>query len=79
MVAFTDRLRVARMRRGWTLRELGEACSVSTACLSRIEQGKSMPHPKNARKLCEVLGVDIEYLFDFSGTARRPVKQEVHP
>lgn len=58
----------ARLRRGWTLRELAEKCieqgvSASYNNLARIERGKGVPYPKLRAVLAELLDLDAAHDF----------------
>lgn len=63
MKALGDRLKAARMNRGWTLEELGRECGCSQAFLSLIEEGKKLPSVGVLRRICEVLKVESDYLL----------------
>jgi transcriptional regulator with XRE-family HTH domain len=54
-MGFSDDLRQARLAKGWSLRELSERIGVSTAHLSNLETGKSIPSPKLADLLGKLL------------------------
>jgi transcriptional regulator with XRE-family HTH domain len=56
-------VKAARFRKGWTLRDLQNACvvaghPVSYSALSKIERGVTRPRPGTLATLARVLGVD---------------------
>lgn len=56
-------VKAARLRKGWTLRDLENACTaaghkVSYSALSKIERGRTRPRPGTLAILAGVLGVD---------------------
>lgn len=59
---FDQRLRDARERAGYTLRELGIAAEVNYTQISRYEQGLAYPRPSALNRLAEALAVPIGYL-----------------
>jgi transcriptional regulator with XRE-family HTH domain len=64
--------RAARLRRGWTLRDLAGHCAekgvpVDHGQLARIERGESIPRPRLRAVLAELLGIDA--VDDFRRTA----------
>lgn len=58
-----SRIRIERMKLGLTLEELGEKVGVTKSSLSALENGKSAPRPRTAKRLCDVLGLEYEELF----------------
>lgn len=50
------RIRLARTERGWTLRDLSEASSVSVSQLSSIERGAHLPSVESLIAIAEALG-----------------------
>lgn len=56
--------KAARLRRGWTLRDVAQQCSdkgvkVDFGQLGRIERGECTPRPRLRAVLAEVLGVEV--------------------
>jgi transcriptional regulator with XRE-family HTH domain len=56
--------KAARLRRGWTLRDLADQCSekgvqVDFGQLGRIERGECTPRPRLRAVLADVLKVDV--------------------
>jgi transcriptional regulator with XRE-family HTH domain len=58
-----NRIELARMSRGLTLRELGNMANVTAGSISAIERGVSKPRPKTAKLLCDALKMDFNELF----------------
>ncbi len=58
------RIREERIRRGFNLRELARAVSVSASHISQIENGKTRPSVSTLYAITSVLGVSIDDLFE---------------
>lgn len=56
-------LKVARVKKGLTQKELGELVGVSSSTLWRIETGKQIPKVDILLKLAEILEVSAEELL----------------
>ena len=56
-------LKVARVKKGLTQKELGELVGVASNALSRIETGKQIPKVDMLLKLAEILEVSAEELL----------------
>jgi transcriptional regulator with XRE-family HTH domain len=56
-------LKVARVKKGLTQKELGELVGVSSNTLCRIETGKQIPKVDMLLKLAEILEVSAEELL----------------
>ena len=63
------RLRMARHRRGMTLKALAEAVRCSESLLSKIENGKAFPSLPTLDRLSRALETGIGWLFDERGAA----------
>jgi transcriptional regulator with XRE-family HTH domain len=57
-----DRLRHARLRRGWSQRILAEWASTSSSVIQKIENGKSL-RPRNIVTIAEALEVEPSWLM----------------
>jgi transcriptional regulator with XRE-family HTH domain len=57
------KLRSERKRRKWLQSDLAKAVGVTEVTVSRWETGEVFPQPLYCRKLCEVLGISLEDLF----------------
>jgi transcriptional regulator with XRE-family HTH domain len=58
------RLRLARARKGLTLRQAAEVIGVSKDTLSELERGKRHPHPSTLYKIAQGYGVSVEELLE---------------
>lgn len=56
-------LPTARVKKGFSLRQLGEVAKVNYVTLSRIEKGKANPNPATASKICKALDAEFDELF----------------
>lgn len=59
-----------RDREGWSLRDLGARCGVSSAYLSRIERGSSIPSFSILASIATAFRVSPEYFIEFERSAR---------
>ena len=55
-------LQKARIKKGYSQRELARQAGVSSLTVNYLEQSKSIPRPATLRKLCTVLDLDITEL-----------------
>lgn len=62
MAIFGERLKKARINKGWNQNQLAEEMGVTQASISQFEQGLRLPTPANIDKFAEKLGVTREYL-----------------
>lgn len=58
-----NKVREIRKESGLTLKQLAEATELSTALLSRVENGLAMPSIPTLQVIGDVLKVDVGYLF----------------
>ena len=58
-----EKLRSARHRAGYSLRELGQKMGVDHNQLWLYEHGRRNPHPRTLRRLAEHLGVEVADLL----------------
>lgn len=56
-------LRALRVGMGLTQAQLADKLGVSNLTVSRWEQGKGMPAPKNIKKMSEIFGVPGKDIF----------------
>lgn len=59
-----ERLKKARVEKGYTQEKLAEKIDVSIACLSRIETGAAHINLKRLNELCNLLGVSEAYILN---------------
>jgi len=62
MEKFGEKLRILRMRRGLTTRELGELLGVNQSHVTRMEQGQRMPNVAMVIKVAAIFGVTVDQL-----------------
>ncbi|RJO62802.1 MAG: helix-turn-helix domain-containing protein [Dehalococcoidia bacterium] len=62
-IIFGERLKSARQKKGYMLKELSAKVGISHATLSRYEAGKYNPDVKILNRLADSLNVSIDYLF----------------
>lgn len=60
-----------REREGWSLRDLGSRCGVSSAYLSRIERGSSVPSFSILASIASSFRVSPEYFIEFERSAKK--------
>ena len=58
-----ERIRAARVRRGWTVRGLAREIEVSASLISQIETGKSQPSVSSLYAITTALDISVEDLF----------------
>jgi len=51
---------------GFSKRGFARTIGLSEATLIQISNGKQSPRPETARKICEVLKVDFDVIFEIS-------------
>lgn len=52
-------IQMARLKKGYSQRELARRAGVSALAVNYLEQNKSIPRPSTMRKICIALDVDI--------------------
>jgi transcriptional regulator with XRE-family HTH domain len=67
-----ERIRARRKALGLKQREIAQALGIEQSEVSRWERGVHEPRGKNRARLCDVLGVTVDYLY------RRPEEND-HP
>lgn len=72
-----ERFRVARARKGLTMRNVGAACGVTAQAVMKWENGACMPTSRALLAFCELTDVSAEWLLtttplDFRSTAEAP-------
>lgn len=66
-MSFGQRLRAARKKRGMTQKALAEAVGARHNSVSNWEQDLNRPDTDTVRRLCDVLQVDANELFEEKG------------
>lgn len=67
-----------REREGWSLRDLGARCGVSSAYLSRIERGSSIPSFSILASIAAAFRVSPEYFIEFERSAKELESELAH-
>lgn len=77
---FSEYLRVLRISRKMSLRDVESSCGVSNAYLSQVEQGKvNKPSPQTLHKLADAYGVAYDELMAKAGyISRRSSAESKH-
>lgn len=65
------RMKVERLQRRWTQTQLGARAAVSASDVSRIESGRFVPYPNQARRLARALGLTVDELLEPVAEAER--------
>ncbi|HFV7826595.1 TPA: helix-turn-helix domain-containing protein [Staphylococcus aureus] len=65
ILANTRKFKEAMFLKGFNLSDLSRETGVGISYLSQIINGKKIPSPKLAKKMAEVLQVEINELFEF--------------
>jgi len=59
-----ERIKVARIQRGWTQAALGFRCNLQSMSISHFECGRRDPCAANLRALCLALKCSADFLLD---------------
>lgn len=65
ILANTRKFKKAMFLKGFNLSDLSRETGVGISYLSQIINGKKIPSPKLAKKMAEVLQVEVNELFEF--------------
>ncbi|HEE9175120.1 helix-turn-helix domain-containing protein [Staphylococcus aureus] len=65
ILANTRKFKEAMFLKGFNLSDLSRETGVGISYLSQIINGKKIPSPKLAKKMAEVLQVELNELFEF--------------
>jgi len=60
-----NRVRVLRLRRGWTQAELARRVGVDRAYINRVERNRQQPGRRTMVKLAEVFSCSLDDMFYF--------------
>ena len=71
-----NKVREIRKEAGLTLKQLAEATDLSSALLSRVENGQAMPSLATLQTIADSLKVDIGYLFKIEGEKRYVISRK---
>ena len=64
MTSIGDKIRYYRKEKGWTQKQLGEACGINESNLRKYELGKQNPKLDTLTKIAEALGVSVYALIN---------------
>jgi transcriptional regulator with XRE-family HTH domain len=64
-----QRLREARLKRGWSQWQLALRSGIAPTLLSQYERGVITPSTESVKKLARVLGVSADYLLGLEGAS----------
>lgn len=59
----TVEMKIARIKKGYSLRDLAEKINLSNGYLCQIENNQRHPSPKTAKLIHNALGVDFDKIF----------------
>jgi transcriptional regulator with XRE-family HTH domain len=65
-----QRIRQARMAKGWTLERLADALNISKVSIWQWEQGQSRPKVSRLAEVAQLLGLPLQALMDEHAPAR---------
>ncbi|HCX3152025.1 TPA: helix-turn-helix transcriptional regulator [Staphylococcus aureus] len=65
ILANTRKFKEAMFLKGFNLSDLSRETGVGISYLSQIINGKKIPSPKLAKRMAEVLQVEVNELFEF--------------
>lgn len=71
IIAFGERLRVAREERGMSQRELSELVGLSNAMITKYEKGETDPGSTNLLKIARALNVTPAWLMAWDAGTRQ--------
>ena len=58
------RLRLERLKRGWSLQTLGFHTGIQGAEISKMERGILVPYPTQRERLARVMGLRVDELLE---------------
>jgi transcriptional regulator with XRE-family HTH domain len=61
--AFSERLKMLRLERGWSQEDLAARLEVSPGSVGNWEMGPHVPHPKTLRKMAALFDVEVFFLL----------------
>lgn len=72
-MTFGDKLRKARLQKGWTQEQLAQQIGIAKSTLTGYEKGNREPDVFKIKRILEILDVDSDYLL---GVSREPKQKE---
>lgn len=64
MIKVKSQLDHIRIKSGYSITELAQAVGVSQQFISAIMKGVYAPSPKTAKKICDILEVEFDEVFE---------------
>ena len=61
---FSEEIRTARLAKKLTQQEIADALELDRSTIAHYENGTGKPHFDNVRKLCELLDLTYEEIFN---------------
>lgn len=71
------RIRTARLKKGYSLRQLSEISNISQVCLTKIELGSTSGNIKILSKLANILDLSLIYLGAFDLLPEDTIQQQL--
>ena len=63
-MSFSENLKSARKSKGLTQQQLAELLNLDRSAVAHYEKGTAMPHARNIQKLCDILELTFDELFN---------------
>ena len=63
-MSFSENFKATRKKHGFSQQQIADALGVNRSTIAKYETGISMPYAKNINKLCEILNVSYDELFN---------------
>ena len=67
-MSFSENLKSARKSKGLTQQQLAELLNLDRSAVAYYEKGTAMPHARNIQKLCDILQIFKQKLFNHTWT-----------
>lgn len=63
-MSFPENLKNARKSKGLTQQQLADLLGLDRSAIAHYEKGSTMPHARNIQKLCDILELTFDELFN---------------
>lgn len=63
-MSFSENLKSARKSKGLTQQQLADLLRLDRSAIAHYEKGTAMPHARNIQKLCNILEITFDELFN---------------
>ena len=64
IMSFSENFKTARKKKKLTQNQVAEALNIDRSAVAHYENGTAMPHAKNIQKICDILDIPSEKLFE---------------